>query len=125
MNDFIDKEWFVLDDLKKELNGIIDKAYNIGHHKGCETTKQLLQMSYGMNKPCEEGSPHEMTDQEVDGWKQGYQAAIDELRAINAIRPKGKWVSNAIGCNCSECGRTYIISDNFCSNCGADMRGGK
>ena len=130
MNDFIDEKWLVLDDLKKELNGIIDKAYNLGHHKGCETTKQLLQMSVGMNKPSEEGSPREMTDQEIDGWKQGYQAAIDELKAINAIRTKGKWIVSGqvreIGgysANCSICREWSEYLTNFCGNCGAYMRG--
>ena len=45
-------------------------------------------------------------------------------------RPNGKWIgvvysNNRIGVGmCNQCGVNRII-DNFCSNCGADMRGEK
>lgn len=42
-------------------------------------------------------------------------------------RPKGKWIiKHANGCNyyiCSECSVLSNDWDNFCPNCGADMRG--
>lgn len=59
--------------------------------------------------------------------------AIDEEHAAD-VRPvvRGEWVrtSDDFGeyCKCSNCGKEYyfgpLVQTNFCSNCGADMRGG-
>lgn len=44
-------------------------------------------------------------------------------------RPHGEWISlangNGINCGrkCSLCGKTVEFSENFCPQCGADMRG--
>ena len=44
-------------------------------------------------------------------------------------RPHGKWLPNYIsqftnpGRSCSLCNKTVEFSENFCPNCGADMRG--
>ena len=51
--------------------------------------------------------------------------------AIKALeeRPQGEWISlaNGSGINCgrkcSLCGKTVEFSENFCPQCGADMRG--
>ena len=35
----------------------------------------------------------------------------------------GEWIPNSpFTGNCSECGASGNLKDNFCSNCGADMR---
>lgn len=41
-----------------------------------------------------------------------------------SIEPKrGEWISNSpFTGTCSECGADGNLKDNFCSNCGADMR---
>ena len=45
-------------------------------------------------------------------------------------RPQGKWISNSYtscinrGKYCSLCCKIVEFSENFCPNCGADMRGG-
>lgn len=45
-------------------------------------------------------------------------------------RPHGKWITNYVsqffnpGRSCSLCNKTVEFSENFCPNCGADMRGG-
>ena len=46
-------------------------------------------------------------------------------------RPRGKWISNHsefsfmnCGRYCSICGKTVEFSENYCPNCGADMRDG-
>ena len=55
--------------------------------------------------------------------------------AIEALqeRPKGRWIGEVIHTEigeehamqeCSVCGKVRIV-DNFCPNCGADMRGGE
>ena len=52
----------------------------------------------------------------------------NDSNALNVLeRKKGKWVDRGymkVGFHCSVCGG-YAISgkDNFCSHCGADMRG--
>ena len=51
------------------------------------------------------------------------EEAIYELPTIEPKR--GRWipVDNGHHVRCSECGRCGFASDNFCPNCGADMRG--
>ena len=57
-----------------------------------------------------------------------------ERSAVDAVgRKKGKWipqfdkwgdyVTTTEGYKCSECGEFDTMKDNFCPNCGADMRG--
>ena len=60
-----------------------------------------------------------------DKWK---VAEISDL--IKAYeRPQGEWISNGSkgffnpGRKCSICGKPTEFSENFCPNCGADMRG--
>jgi hypothetical protein len=58
---------------------------------------------------------------------------VDELPPAKPIRPKGHWIAvyqgdEIINYRCSECefGNTFgkgTIGMNFCSHCGADMRG--
>lgn len=58
--------------------------------------------------------------------------AIDEIPAVDVVEVKhGKWIEHEdkLGMTddlmCSLCGHcTYQDYPNFCSNCGADMRGG-
>lgn len=47
---------------------------------------------------------------------------IDLDKAIEAYksRPHGKWIG---GCKCSVCGNFSNDNGDFCTNCGADMRG--
>ena len=48
------------------------------------------------------------------------------IEAIPTIEPKqGEWipVDNGHHVRCSECGRCGFASDNYCGNCGAEMRG--
>ena len=59
--------------------------------------------------------------------------ATAQMMAIDALseRPKGRWIGEVIHTEigeehamqeCSVCGKVRIV-DNFCPNCGADMRG--
>ena len=62
------------------------------------------------------------------------EQAIDKLHETGwliehdkemATRPQGKWELHGMIYYCSECGHDCGESgDNFCGNCGADMRGG-
>lgn len=75
---------------------------------------------------------------EVDEWYDLYpdsDAAREALsllkKAIKKISPediqpvvRGKWKITSIYIKCSECGECFmLIPQNFCPNCGADMRG--
>lgn len=57
-------------------------------------------------------------------------AEIDDAPTIEPERKKGKWertYRNGFGTligRCGVCGRTQTV-DNFCQNCGADMREGE
>ena len=58
-------------------------------------------------------------------YMRGYEVGKAEgLLKANA-RPKGEWKLHGMIYYCSECGHDCGESgDNFCGNCGADMRGG-
>ena len=51
---------------------------------------------------------------------------IDQEQASAIESKRGKWISvdNGHHVRCSECGRCGFASNNFCSNCGAEMRKG-
>ena len=65
----------------------------------------------------------------------GVETAIEYVETIPSVTPKrktGKWIcidctdieGNGVNAwKCSECGKIYVDVTNFCSNCGADMRG--
>ena len=54
------------------------------------------------------------------GYEKGYEKAKKELEE----RPQGEWQLHGMIYYCSECGHECGESgDNFCGNCGADMRG--
>lgn len=59
----------------------------------------------------------------------GYQDGLED--GLNDIRPQGKWIKQEWGYICSVCNEsndyaydnnTHKFTDNFCPNCGADMR---
>ena len=64
---------------------------------------------------------------EVCEWSPNFdQVCTDYLEE----RPKGEWISNYQGesfmnrgRHCSLCGKCVEFSENFCPQCGADMRG--
>lgn len=54
---------------------------------------------------------------------------LDDYVADICDRPKGEWIFNAYENTdkswfiCSECGNSVFHKSNYCSHCGADMRG--
>ena len=55
-----------------------------------------------------------------------YQRVLEEVPS--ADRPKGEWIDvtkhgGDFVVKCSECGCLQLETQNFCPNCGADMRG--
>ena len=92
--------------------------------------------------------PYTLSDEyscgRIKQWQEDVEA-ITRLPSIQSERKKGKWIFETgpkpRHMYCSECGARYIPSDewemwkgncdydhelprNFCSQCGADMRGG-
>ena len=71
----------------------------------------------------------ELTGQ--DGWNVPITKVADFMSGFEMgkekFRKKGKWI-DAEFCDeqrwqCSECGRKVLVKENFCPECGADMRG--
>ena len=65
-------------------------------------------------------------------WADAYREVADMVEEMPTIEPKtGKWISlddfrgkyNVYGYKCSECGEHSEYEENYCPNCGADMRG--
>lgn len=55
-----------------------------------------------------------------DNYSMGYQ---DGVKKVLSERPTGEWQLHGMIYYCSECGHDCGESgDNFCGNCGADMR---
>lgn len=50
------------------------------------------------------------------------QNDIDTLKGLPSAQPKGHWIGSYCPYRCSECGKTNESKDNFCWNCGSDMR---
>lgn len=51
---------------------------------------------------------------------------IDNAPTVAPERPQGKWIKiGEIGLayKCDKCDEVNVIPENFCPNCGADMRG--
>ena len=61
------------------------------------------------------------------------EAIKEAISLLSAEREKGEWVpmydrwgdivTTVCGYECSKCGEWNADNDNFCPNCGADMRG--
>ena len=68
----------------------------------------------------------------IEGVLPYYRKTIEYLEGIKSgkygERPSGEWmdreVYDADRWKCSKCGRTEQYKENFCPNCGADMREG-
>lgn len=67
----------------------------------------------------------EMTGREWDEFDDLKRAVIPvAIEALKSERLKGEWIPNSPFTGlCSECGGNGNLKDNFCPNCGADMRG--
>ena len=68
------------------------------------------------------------------GNNQALYHIIDRIEDLpSAGRPQGEWIRDGHHIRCKECGACFCDKDregdvypqNFCPNCGADMRGGK
>ena len=66
----------------------------------------------------------------TDDFKDGIQATLMLLRTEPTadVQPvvRGEWIEDGAVTKCSICGNSsdYCGTENFCSYCGADMRGG-
>ena len=83
--------------------------------------------------------PVSSDESEVKGYNDGIDLAISVIAKFPSVEPeqkKGEWIYDGIrgrfpACKCSICGHyenadwALLQGANFCSNCGADMRGEK
>ena len=71
-----------------------------------------------------DGKPYNAEEQ-----AEAFDTAIEALKSesiFTADRPRGEWVAEEEYGDlwvCDQCGFASEYKDNFCSNCGADMRG--
>ena len=83
--------------------------------------------------PLKEQIDEEVKEGKVlDGWAFFFKAYLDDAPTIDANRLKGEWImhiDDLFPCEstqeCSICHAEQLINgndDNFCPNCGADMR---
>lgn len=56
-----------------------------------------------------------------------FDAAVNALSFLPSAEPerkKGRWTVTSLFIKCSECGEAFMLMpQNYCPNCGADMRG--
>lgn len=71
----------------------------------------------------------EITDEDIqNAIKQGYNDGYEMAKA-KYERPQGEWIfRQGVTCGgyykCNNCGEVERAEENYCPNCGADMRGG-
>lgn len=69
-------------------------------------------------------SPY-VNDDDIDEYRKLADKLFEDIPTVDAVpvRP-GKWIEGELYIRCSECGYPAgHLSDNYCPNCGADMRG--
>ena len=60
-------------------------------------------------------------------WEQGYECGYAQAKQ-NFERPQGEWIPNYTsqffnpGRSCNLCGKIVEFSENYCPNCGAQMK---
>lgn len=96
----------------------IEIDWNTACH-GKEKDREMTFAIFDLVKALKNGIPYEEKPQgEQIAWEQGYECGKNESR------PQGEWKLHGMIYYCSECGHECGESgDNFCGNCGADMRG--
>jgi len=115
-----------LDALKEKVNAFYDELF-----VGC-VSSDLITFAKSVdemidNVPTVEAYPFEQV-QELVKLNQQFAQEIEDLK-----RPQGEWIIDGHHIRCNKCNE-YIcntdgegdkIPNNFCPNCGADMRGDK
>lgn len=105
-------EFEIKDNMLLNFQYAIDNAPTVEPDKLSSALNCSIRAEYGGCEGCELSCPRN-----------------ELIRILNLERPHGKWIgvvysNNRIGVGmCNQCGVNRII-DNFCPNCGADMRGG-
>lgn len=95
------------DNVLHYINQVYDEAYELGYQRG------RLQ-----------------SDRDIKSAQQMIEDAIKNLHELKQEPRRGEWINGEVRNNgygryhaeCSNCGEVRIV-DNFCPNCGADMRG--
>ena len=116
-NDLISRDYIV-----KVYNRVKVVCKNCDNYNGvrcraCDIGDELLDLQDIIdNAPTVE--TYYTEDDILEAEKEGYERGKNE-------RPQGEWELHGMIYYCSECGHYCGESgDNFCGNCGADMRKG-
>ena len=87
---------------------------------------EMVQIAEGKkNKPPRYIDANRLIDLATHEGAYGYVDVHDIYNAPTADvveRKKGKWIKRGKIFQCPECEKFSITQDNFCANCGADMR---
>ena len=117
----------------KVLNMV--KAYGVADEAKKMAIKALS------SEPCEDCISREAVYQTINFWEMRnslhyfipkelneFSSMIKDLPSVQPKPKTGNWIDREVydadRWKCSECGRTEMYKENFCPNCGADMRGG-
>lgn len=93
------------------------------------TIDAVHSATYGFICGAEDGDEMTETDKLVLSINKAVANAIKALPSAQPQRMRGRWIPqgwNDTYCKCSCCDAVYVTAEipyNFCSNCGADMRG--
>ena len=91
------------------------------------------EMTLTLNNPLTEEQRNDITDVDFENTDKIWFTTKHQKTVEFVKRKKGKWISlddfrgkyNEFGYKCSECKEQSDYEENFCPNCGADMRGEK
>lgn len=94
---------------------------HLGRKAGGMTTIKLVDARRGLNLKCRELFRDEKISEAI------YRYLCDGIEECDDVEPerkKGRWKVTPIYIKCSECGESFmLIPQNYCPNCGAEMRG--
>ena len=116
----------------------------ISGKRNCKTLESVVYDAIGKGTPlteCEDIISRQAVEEikeimtDISG-NSIYAVRMSDIRALPPVQPKaktGKWMDVSDGFTehfgqiyrCSECGDTSIGKQDYCKDCGADMRGEK
>ena len=110
---------------RNALKEEIEKNKEIGFDKNNEPCIEFMQIYQIKN--LIDNAPTVAVDEKIETYKNAYRIMSDafENEVRKNERPKGEWKMDSIGAYCSNCHAHPDYTTNFCSYCGADMRGEK
>ena len=85
-------------------------------------TIRLIDARRELSLKCRELFANERIAKEIYGY---LSDGLEECDEVEPERKKGEWIDLWDRYRCSVCNMEHNYEENFCPNCGADMRGEK